>query len=141
MNKPKNGKSLRLDWGYHYVSVPLALIIFVWSIVYLVQEGGQTSVAWLLFLIALCLAFVVTKLRTYATKTQDRIIRMEEQFRHHRLTGKMLSPKLTPAQIIALRNAEDDEFPALCEKAATESLSPGQIRMAIQNWRPDTMRI
>jgi hypothetical protein len=141
MNKPSNGKSPRLDWGYHYVSVPLALIIFVWSIVNLVQEGGRTSAAWLLLLIALCFVFVVTKLRTYATKTQDRIIRMEEQFRHHRLTGKMLNPKLTPAQIIALRNAEDEEFPALCEKAALENLSPEQIRRAIQNWRPDTMRI
>jgi hypothetical protein len=40
-----------------------------------------------------------------------------------------------------LRYAGDDEFPALCERAATDGMSPITIRSAVMNWRPDTMRI
>jgi len=144
MDGQKQGKSLRFDWSYHYVTLPLAMIVFVWSIVYLVQafrDDGQISLALLLFLFALCLLFAVTRIRMYATKTQDRIVRMEEQFRHHRLTGRTLNPKLALSQIIALRNAGDDEFPALCERAAAENLKPAEIKAAIRNWRADTMRI
>ncbi|MFC0334942.1 DUF6526 family protein [Paenibacillus sepulcri] len=145
MSEQNKGKSLRFDWAYHYVTVPLALIVFVWSIVYLVQalvqEDGQISLALLLFLFALCLLFVVSRIRPYATRTQDRIVRMEEQFRHYRLTGRTLDARIKLAQIIALRNAGDDEFPALCERAASEGLKPADIHAAIKDWRADTMRI
>ncbi|MBW7455373.1 ABC transporter permease, partial [Paenibacillus sepulcri] len=55
--------------------------------------------------------------------------------------GRTLDARIKLAQIIALRNAGDDEFPALCERAASEGLKPADIHAAIKDWRADTMRI
>jgi hypothetical protein len=44
-------------------------------------------------------------------------------------------------QIVALRFAPDDEFVALADKAATEGLSPKEIKQLIQRWKGDYRRI
>lgn len=124
--------------------MPLALILFVWSAIYAVQEirdDGALTVPLLLFGMSLCLLFAITRIRIYATKNQDRVVRVEEQFRYFRLTGEALSPELEIAQIIALRYAGDDEFPTLCQRAVKEKLIPADIRSAIKNWREDKMRV
>ncbi|MNW04276.1 hypothetical protein D3C71_2003420 [compost metagenome] len=69
------------------------------------------------------------------------MVRVEEQFRYFRLTGEALNSELELAQIIALRYAGDDEFPALCQRAVKEKLNPADIRSAIKNWREDKMRV
>lgn len=144
MNKGKPKGFMRFDWYYHFVTMPLALIIFVWSGIYVVQvlrDDGALTVPLLLFGLSLCLLFAITRIRIYATKNQDRVVRVEEQFRYFRLTGEALNPELELAQIIALRYAGDEEFPALCQRAVKEKLSPADIRSAIKNWREDTMRV
>jgi ABC-type transport system involved in cytochrome bd biosynthesis fused ATPase/permease subunit len=144
MAEQKTRKGLRFDWAYHFVTLPIAMIVFVGACTYLfrvIKAGEQISFGLLVFGFAFCLLFAVTLIRRYATKTQDRIVRMEEQFRHHRLTGRTLNPKLTLTQIIALRYAGDEEFPSLCEHAAAENLKPDEIQSTVKNWRMDTMRI
>lgn len=144
MAKKTNGRSMRFHVLYHFVTAPLAIVVFVYSIVNWVESfrGGENMTsALLLLLFSLCLVCTVTVVRRYATKTQDRIIRMEEQFRYYRLTGEELSPELSSAQNIALRNAGDDEFPALCRRAITENLNKSEIWSSIQKWRSDTKRI
>lgn len=144
MNKGKPKGFMRFDWPFHFVTMPLALILFVWSAIYAVQEirdDGALTVPLLLFGMSLCLLFAITRIRIYATKNQDRVVRVEEQFRYFRLTGGALSPELEIAQIIALRYAGDDEFPALCQRAVKEKLNPADIRFAIKNWREDKMRV
>jgi hypothetical protein len=79
--------------------------------------------------------------RTYSLKVQDRAIRAEERLRHFVLTGKPLDSRLRLGQIIALRFASDNEFPALAQKAAEESLTSKQIKKLIQNWRADYYRV
>lgn len=116
----------------------------MWSAIYAVQEirdDGALTVPLLLFGMSLCLLFAITRIRIYATKNQDRVVRVEEQFRYFRLTGEALSPELEIAQIIALRYAGDDEFSALCQRAVKEKLNPADIRSAIKNWREDKMRV
>ncbi|HEY4430430.1 MAG TPA: DUF6526 family protein [Paenibacillus sp.] len=144
MNKGKPKGFMRFDWSYHFVTMPLALILFVWSAIYAVQEirdDGAITAPLLLFGLSLCLLFAITRIRIYATKNQDRVVRVEEQFRYFRLTGEALSSELELAQIIALRYAGDGEFPALCQRAVKEKLNPADIRSAIKNWREDKMRV
>ncbi|MEK3751808.1 DUF6526 family protein [Paenibacillus sp. FSL E2-8871] len=144
MNKGKPKGFMRFDWPFHFVTMPLALILFVWSAIYAVQEirdDGALTVPLLLFGMSLCLLIAITRIRIYATKNQDRVVRVEEQFRYFRLTGEALSPELEIAQIIALRYAGDDEFSALCQRAVKEKLNPADIRSAIKNWREDKMRV
>ncbi|ANE46559.1 ABC transporter permease [Paenibacillus swuensis] len=144
MSGQEKGKFLRFDSRYHFVTVPLTIIVSVFSVIQLVDAIGDEKplrLPLLILGISICLVFAVGLIRYYATKTQDRIIRIEEQFRHYRLTGKELNPKLTKSQIIALRNAGDSEFPSLCVRAVTEQLDPKAIREAIRQWREDQMRI
>lgn len=95
----------------------------------------------LLLLITLILAFVVFFMRHYALKAQDRAIRAEENLRHFALTGKLLDPRLTIRQVIALRFAPDAEFVSLAEKAAVNNLSTDDIKKEISNWRGDHYRV
>lgn len=67
----------------------------------------------------------------YALNLQNRIILGEINFRFFRLTGKDLEkeyPKLTDAQLFALRFASDDELLKIIEKARQENLSPDSIK-------------
>jgi hypothetical protein len=44
-------------------------------------------------------------------------------------------------QVIALRFADDAEFPALAQRAADENIKADDIKKAIQNWRGDYHRV
>jgi hypothetical protein len=78
-------------------------------------------------------------------RAQDRIIRLEERIRLERvLPGDMRGRigNLTPEQFIGLRFAPDDEVPELMKRALNGELKTrADIKRAIRNWRPDTMRV
>lgn len=127
---------------YHYVSAPLIIAGLVWSFIRFANSEagkGQDALADLwLFVIAFIL---ITLVRTYALKVQDRAIRAEEALRHFILTGKVLDSRLRLGQIIALRFASDEEFPGLALEAVEKSLSPKQIKESIRQWRADNHRV
>lgn len=129
----------RLHPLFHFIGLPLAFITFIGSLVYLVTSFSWISVLTVIASFALMVTVVLT--RTYATKLQDRIIRVEENFRHYLLTGEPLSSRLTTGQIVALRFASDDQFPGLCQKAVNESLAPDDIKKAVKKWRADSHRV
>jgi hypothetical protein len=79
--------------------------------------------------------------RIFGLKAQDRAIRAEENFRHFILTNRMLDSRLTMSQMVALRFASDEEFPALAQKAADQKMSSKDIKKAIKNWRGDYYRV
>ena len=56
------------------------------------------------------------------------------------MTGKLLDPRLTMSQIIALRFASDAEFLELVRKAADANMPAADIKRAVQNWRADNYR-
>lgn len=129
----------RIDPLFHRVGMPLALLNLLGSIALL---AAHFSWAALLALVsALALGITLAKTRGYATSLQDRIIRGEENFRHYVLTGKPLDPRLSRAQIIALRFAADDEFPALCRRAVEENMGLDAIKAAVRSWRADVYRV
>lgn len=81
------------------------------------------------------------KIRAYALKNQDRVIRFEEGFRYYILTGKQIDPALTVRQLIALRFAPDEEFVELCAQAVKNNMTPNDIKKSIINRRADHHRI
>mgnify|MGYP003574875995 FL=1 len=127
---------------FHFVATPLILTLLVLTIINLVKaESGNILEAVILLLIVIALALVHLNSRMMPLKAQDRVIRAEENFRHYVLTGKPLYTNLRLRQIIALRFASDEEFPALALKASEEKLSKQQIKAAIKNWRSDYSRM
>jgi hypothetical protein len=79
--------------------------------------------------------------RTFPCRAQDRAIRADENLRHFAMTGKLLDPRLTVRQVVALRFAPDNEFLALAKRAADEGMAPDAIKRAIKNWREDSYRV
>jgi len=129
----------RLDPHFHYVALPLAALTFIAALIRMLAHFSLGALLLAATALAVCLA--LARLRRYATGLQDRIIRLEENFRHQVLTGSVLDPRLTMAQIIALRFAGDGEFPALAHRAAEEGLKSDDIKRAIAEWRSDNNRV
>lgn len=129
--------------GFLALGLVLALAI-VGSLVNLYNSIGDHQrlySASLLVVVTLAVFATAFYARTFALKAQDRGIRAEENLRHFVLTGKLLDPRLTLQQIIALRFASDGEFPALAAQAAGNQLDPKSIKMQIKSWRADTHRV
>ena len=131
----------RLDPLFHFFVLPVFLITFIVTVVLLVQHPGWLS-AWRV-VVALALLLAVLKMRMYALKVQDRVIRLEERLR---LAGLMPSQRaqimlLSEDQLIGLRFAADEEVVALAGRAATEKLGRKDIKKAVKNWRGDHWRV
>ena len=96
-------------------------------------------------LVAIALLTGIYISRSMPLRAQDRIIRLEERIRLERvLPGDMRGRigNLTPEQFIGLRFAPDDEVPELTKRALNGELKTrADIKRAIRNWRPDTMRV
>jgi hypothetical protein len=128
--------------AFHFVTVPLLLATFIGSWVNWSRSSGDLVYsASLLMTLSLGVLILSILARVFALRAQDRAIRAEEQLRHYVLTGKLLDSRLTIRQIIALRFASDQEFPALAERAAHQQMSEKDIKKAIAHWRPDTYRV
>ena len=125
---------------YHFITSGLAIAVFFLSVFKLYKAVTHEKfyyVAVVLVIISTVLILLWWYTRAFALKAQDRAIRAEENFRHYLLTGKPLDKKLGIKQIVALRFASDEEFPALSEKAAREDLKATEIKKAITNWKAD----
>lgn len=132
----------RLVPGFHGVTFLLIVAGLIGSVVNLFHADAATHYsAALLVVVFLAVLGVAWYARVFALKAQDRAIRAEENFRHFILTGKPLDKQLRLSQIIALRFASDEEFPALAKKAVEEKLSQKQIKQAVQHWRADCHRV
>jgi len=132
----------RLDPLYHMFLLPVAGINIPVAIWNLIRNPGLGS-AWFVIL-ALAGAVAVAKIRMYALKVQDRVIRLEERLRLSQLLTGPLHDRigdLTEPQLIALRFASDAEVPALVEKALEGTMVPRELKQAIVNWRADFFRV
>ena len=126
--------------GFHVFTFSVILAMLVIAVMLLISDGinGNTLLG-LLATLSLGLLFFYT--RQFATGNQDRIIRTEENLRCYELTGKKLDDRLSLAQVIALRFADDTEYEELYARAINQKLSPKDIKKAIQNWRADHHRV
>lgn len=129
---------------FHFVLFALIVIAFIGSVVDLIRHFGSGHgrtplVLMVIITFAMILQFFFS--RTFPLKAQDRAIRAEENLRHFALTGKLLDPRITIKQVIALRFASDGEFVDLARKAADQGLSMDDIKKSIKNWRVDNYRV
>ena len=132
----------RLDPPFHFFILPAFAITLIATIVHLVRRPGLHS-AWLV-VVMIAAIVAIFKIRLYALKVQDRVIRLEERLRLATLLDPALRPRIpefTESQLIALRFASDAELPALAARALNENLPAKEIKKAIQHWRPDNWRV
>jgi len=132
----------RWDPPFHFFVLPVFLLLAIAATAHFIWRPGWHSA--LMFVVAVALATAVLKIRTYALRVQDRVIRLEEQLRLTMLLPAPLRlriPELTEGQLIALRFASDGEVAKLTERALSEKLSRADIKNAIQTWRPDYWRV
>ena len=132
----------RFDPPFHFFMIPVAAITFIWVCVNAYKE----RTAWASWEIIVAAAAIVAffKIRLYALKVQDRVIRLEERTRLSPLVTPEFRPRineLTTRQLIALRFASDAELPALAQRALAENLDKKQIKATIKNWRADDFRV
>jgi len=130
----------RIDPWYHYVGLGLVLLIFIMALAHPFRgHGGAWQVIASVFLLVLFL-----RVRTYALRVQDRVIRLEETLRMQALLGEDLRGRigqLRPGQFVALRFASDGELAARVKEALEENLPGAEIKKRIQVWRADTFRV
>jgi hypothetical protein len=128
---------------YHFFVVPVMVLNFISSIVRLFHVGITWDSAVHLLTAAALLIFMFNA-RMFALKVQDRVIRLEERQRMAKLLPQDLQPRIeefTPAQLVALRFAGDDELPALARKVLNDKLTDVKsIKQMVQHWRPDNLR-
>ena len=128
---------------FHFFIAPVMAINLIVVIVTAVRFFSWLAV-WNV-VVALALFAMALLLRFYATKNQDRIIRIEETVRLWRVLPPDLRPRiadLTTSQLIALRFAAHDELQELVRAIlAGELRGRGNIKKRIRNWRPDTQRV
>jgi hypothetical protein len=139
----------RWDPPFHFFIVPIFVVGLIFTLIHFFAHLKESDLrddlhAVLLILLAVTFLAWIFKTRLYALKVQDRVIRLEERLRLMQLLPEPLRsriPELTESQLCGLRFASDAELPKLTERALRENLSRGDIKKAIQSWRPDYFRV
>jgi hypothetical protein len=84
-------------------------------------------------------------MRAYATRLQDRIIRLETRLRLERVLPADLAAhigELELTHLIGLRFASDAELPELVQKVlANKSMRADDIKKQVKNWQADNLRV
>jgi len=132
----------KFDPPFHFFVLPV-LLINILVVGYLLFRHPGIGGAWLL-LVSVSLLVLAGRVRSWATRLQDRVIRVEEHLRLASILDEPLRSRiaeLSDSQIVGIRFAPDAEVPALVQRALDEKLSRSDIKKAISNWRPDYFRV
>lgn len=133
----------RIVPAYHGVAFLLITVYLGFAVWQLVKTPGVATVMPILLAVAVVLIFWYARL--FALTAQDRVIRLEEQLRLQRLLPSDLHPRiaeLTPAQLIALRFASDEELPDLTRTVLDQRIEDREaIKRMVKHWRPDDLRV
>ena len=124
-------------WLFTALLALLGFLVAAW----LAYRNPTAPIALGLLSMSAALLGVALLVRGYATRLQDRIIRLEMQVRAARLG---IAPQLARAstrQVVALRFASDAELPDLLSRALAENLDPVQIKRQIKDWQGDYARV
>ena len=85
------------------------------------------------------------RVRVYATRVQDRIIRLEMRLRLERVLPSELVariPELSLSQLIGLRFESDANLPGLARKVLDEKITTAnEIKRQVKDWQADWLRV
>ena len=128
---------------FHFVTFGLLVLNVLYRIYAVVRGFSWHELIDLLLAIALVL--FAWSVRTFDTRLQDRIIRLEMRLRLLQVLPEELRPRigeLRVGQLIALRFAPDHELPELVREVLDGRLKRGsEIKQRIQTWEPDYFRV
>lgn len=126
---------------HHFVVQPILGLNFAIEIQRLVRDPSSSR--WWAVILAMGLLLLSLTARAMALKAQDRVIRLEENFRLSRLqVDQAAIDSLRPGQLIALRFASDAEVPDLVRRINAGELTKGdEIKKSIRAWRADYLRV
>lgn len=139
----------RFDPAFHFFLLPVFGLGVILTLVHFFAHLRESDLrdnihSFFLIVLAVALLTLVLKVRLYAVRVQDRVIRLEERLRLTQLSPEPLRariPELTEDQLVGLRFASDGEVAKLAERALNEKMTRKQIKQAIQTWRPDYWRV
>jgi hypothetical protein len=133
---------VRYDPAFHFTLIPACVLLIVTAGLQ-VKRHSEDPKTWWMLAIAVTLTWAAFKMRIYALRNQDRIIRLEETQRMSRLCPDVAAraSELNSRQMTALRFCSDAELPVLAKKALDEKLSNAAIKQSIKDWRGDYSRI
>jgi len=132
----------RYDPIFHLFTFGVLAISFLLTVWRTVRAPSVEN-AWWIFVAAAALVLFF-RVRGYALKVQDRIIRLEERLRLEKLLSEPLRGRIgdvSVGQLIGLRFAPDGEVEERVRQALEEQLSGEEIKKRIKVWRPDTFRV
>ncbi len=128
---------------FHFVLFPILLVHFLYSIYRLYQTPDFAHAEALLLSFGLLLMMLLT--RVNPLKTQDRLIRLEEQLRYQRVLPADLAARAAQIPerfIVALRFAADGELAGLVQQVLDRKFEkPAEVKQAIKSWRGDYFRV
>ncbi|MGF1573946.1 MAG: DUF6526 family protein [Sumerlaeia bacterium] len=130
------------------ITVALLLITALLALIAAWRMGfqlGPLLLALAVIMNAICSIVAMILARRYATKLQDRIIRIEMRLRLEKILPENQQPKiaaLTVPQLIGLRFASDSELPGLVGKVLQEKITESKpIKQLVKHWVPDLLRV
>ena len=123
-------------WSLAWLCAVIGEFLLLWAVI----RQPLTTINVALALLGASVVLGISILRQFALRLQDRIIRAEMTIRLARLGRGDAMARLSLRQLIALRFASDAEMPALIDRAATEQMTPDQIKRAITSWQGDFLR-
>lgn len=132
----------RVDPAFHFFLFFGAILMLVASIVHMVMFPNWWGA--LAIFAVIWLTVLMFKVRLYALKLQDRIIRLEERLRLQQLLSEPLRSRiheLNEGQLVGLRFGSDGEVTELVEKTLAGNLDRKAIKELIRSWRADFWRV
>ncbi len=143
MPEPQNlSNHVRYDPWFHFLLVPWVAVLLGYAARAAWKQPDETT----LFLLALSAGLVVflLRMRIYALRVQDRVIRLEERLRLAMLLPEPQQARIAELgtrQLVALRFASDHELPELVAQTLEKNLEPDDIKKSIRAWRADHLRV
>lgn len=144
MSKPQSAEShAKMVPAYHYVAFSFLFVPTVYFAAQAVRNFSVAALMTVVFSAGVILATLYA--RVFPLGVQDRVIRLEERLRLHRVLPAEMHDRIESiptSLLIGLRFAPDDELEGLVSGIYAGELTDRKaVKASVKTWRPDYQRI